>query len=143
RIKFLSKHKQKQFMRKIKIGCSWWGFREKPMEEHFRICGEFGFRTLEFGIGDELVSTVPVGTDREEARRILASGESSGMRMPFATIENDFTLASPDKHRQMVEHALRAIRTAALFNVSHIRIFAGVTPAGQVDSRIYSQVIDA
>ena len=33
------------------VGCGEWGFRNVPMEEHFRISDSFGFKFLEFGIG--------------------------------------------------------------------------------------------
>ena len=130
-------------MNSLSIGCGWWGFRELPIKKHLEICQQFGFKTLEFGIGDELPSTVPLHPTQETVQSIRAQAEAAGIRMPFVTVENDFTLTDKDEHQGMLEHVLKAIHTASKFGVSHIRIFAGFTPAEAITQRIYQQVIAA
>lgn len=130
-------------MKNIKVGCGWWGFREIPIEKHLEICKEFGFKTLEFGIGDELPSTISSHADDDTIRNTKALASKYGIRMPFVTVENDFTLPDNTDHQQMLEHVLEAIQVAYKFGVSHIRIFAGFTPAEEITENIYQQVIGA
>ena len=39
----------------MKVGCGEWGFRDLPMEDHFRIAQKFGFAYLESWIADRAV----------------------------------------------------------------------------------------
>lgn len=127
----------------LKVGCGWWGFREMPIKKHLEICKEFGFKTLEFGIGDELPSTIPLHADESYINNIKALAREYGIQMPFVTVENDFTLSDKAQHQNMLEHVLEAIKTASKFEVSHIRIFAGFSPAEEITETIYQQVIAA
>ena len=127
----------------MRIGLGWWGFRELPFKEHLNICNEFGFKVLEIGLGDELPSTFSIGLDKTGVEEAVALANNFDIRMPFATVENDFTLDNVVDHNEMIEHVLSSIRQAVLFKVSHIRIFIGFMPAEDITNRIYSQAIDA
>lgn len=127
----------------ITVGCGWWGFRELPFEAHLARCVSFGFRTLEIGIGNEFVATFPMDTDRDQVAAARSEANAAGISLAFATAENDFTLSDAEAHRSMCEHALRVVDIASLFGVSHLRLFAGFTPAKDVTDRLYVQLIDA
>ena len=127
----------------MKIGLGWWGFRELAFKEHLDICKEFGFKVLEIGLGDELPSTFPIGMDETAIEKSISLAGQLDIRLPFATVENDFTLTNLDDHNKMIEHVLNCIRQAAFFKVSHIRLFVGFMPAEEVTNRIYYQVIQA
>lgn len=127
----------------MRLGLGWWGFRELPFKEHLDICKEFGFKILEIGLGDELPSTFSIGLDKTGIEKAVALANNFDIRMPFATVENDFTLDNLEDHNEMIEHVLSSIRQAALFKITHIRIFIGFMPAEDITNRIYSQAIDA
>lgn len=127
----------------IAVGCGWWGFRERAFVTHLDSCAANGFRTLEIGIGDEFAATFPMNTDQQQAAEAIAAATAADIKLSFATAENDFSLADPQAHRRMVAHVLAVIDIARLFGVSHLRLFAGFTPAKEVTARLYEQVIDA
>jgi len=127
----------------IAVGCGWWGFRERAFATHLDSCAATGFRTLEIGIGDEFAATFPMNTDRQQAAEAMSKAAEAGIKLSFATAENDFSLADPQAHRRMLEHVLAVIDIARLFRVSHLRLFAGFTPAKEVTARRYEQVVDA
>jgi len=130
-------------MNTIKIGCGWWGFREKPLDEHFTLCKKWGFKTLEVGIGDEFQATIPMNSTGGQLEAIKEKGRTLGISTPFATIENDFTLPDAQQHQRMVDHAVRALTIASRLGITHIRIFAGFMPASDITAGIYQQVTDA
>ena len=130
-------------MKTIKIGCGWWGFREKPLDEHFTLCNKWGFKTLELGIGDEFPATIPMNSSDVQLEAIGEKSRTFGIKTPFATIESDFTLLDTQGHRDMVDHAIRTLAVASRLKISHIRIFAGFMPASDITAVIYQQVIDA
>ncbi len=130
-------------MKVLKVGCGWWGFREKPLEDHFEICRRFGFATLEVGIGDEFLPAIPLATSGEALGQIRLLAEEQGIRIPFATIESDFTFTDRDKHRQMMAQVEKAIQIAEKLQSTHLRFFAGFTPAEAITERLYQQVLTA
>ncbi|WP_236980907.1 sugar phosphate isomerase/epimerase family protein [Membranihabitans maritimus] len=129
--------------KELKIGCGWWGFRNLPIEDHFAIASDFGFHTLEIGIGDELVSTIPTTIDESGIQRIRELCDTYDMNIPFATIESDFTLQAQSEHEKQVHTVLKDIAVAAKLGVTHLRIFAGFTPVVDLNEEIYRRVLSA
>lgn len=125
------------------VGCGWWGFRELPFAAHLEMCSTVGFRTLEIGVGNEFAATFPMNTDKKRVDEAMFKAVQAGIELSFATAENDFSLANPQAHRQMLDHVLAVIGIARLFGVSHLRLFAGFTPARDLTTRLYGQVVDA
>lgn len=126
----------------MKIGCGEWGFRDLPMDEHFRICTKFGFKTMEFGIGGGKTGRLAEGLSEAGIAGFVAMGKRYGIRTPFCCIENDFTLP-PDRHAAMMEQTLESIRLAARLGATHVRLFAGFTPAAQMTEPLWRQMIAA
>ncbi len=126
----------------MKIGCGEWGFRDLPMEEHFGICRTFGFKTMEFGIGGGRTGRLAEELTDAGIASFLAMGKRYGIRTPFCCIENDFTLP-PAQHAAMLARTLASIRLAARLGASHVRLFAGFTPASQMTEPLWRQMIAA
>jgi sugar phosphate isomerase/epimerase len=127
----------------ITIGIGEWGFRALPMSEHFQIAKKFGFQWLEFGIGGDQVGRLSEAPDQAEIDEFKALGTEYGIKTPFCCIENDFTLADADEHAAMVEKVNSQIQAAAACGATHVRLFAGFTPAGNVTGEIWGRMIDA
>ena len=127
----------------IVVGCGEWGFRELPLEEHFRIANELGFRYLEFGIGGGQTGRLPDDLSNTDITDFKALAQEYGLVTPFCCIENDFTLPDAAAHDAMVEQTLTSIRLAARCGATHVRLFAGFTPADEVDDAIWSRMIHA
>ena len=127
----------------MKIGCGEWGFREMPMEEHFKICKDFGFHWLEFGIGGGQTGRLSENPTSEEVDAFVALGQKYGISTPFCCVENDFTLADEAAHNAMVEQTLASIRCAKTCGATHMRLFAGFTPAADLTDAIWNRMIDA
>jgi sugar phosphate isomerase/epimerase len=125
------------------VGCGEWGFRNMPMEEHFRICREFGFRFLEFGIGGGQPGRLPEEPTEVDAREFRELGERYGINTPFCCIENDFTLASAAEHEAMVEKVHAQLRCASACGATHARLFAGFTPAHSMTEEVWARVFSA
>ncbi len=126
----------------MKIGCGEWGFRDLPMDEHFRLCGKFGFKTMEFGIGGGKTGRLAEEMSDEDVSAFLDLGRKYGIRTPFACIENDFTLP-PAEHKPMLARTLSSIRLAARLGATHVRLFAGFTSAAQMTEPLWKQMIAA
>ena len=127
----------------ITIGVGEWGFRALPMREHFQIAKKFGFQWLEFGIGGDQVGRLSEAPDQAEIDEFKALGTEFGIKTPFCCIENDFTLADADEHAAMVDKVKSQIQAAAACGATHVRLFAGFTPAGNVTGEIWGRMIDA
>ena len=65
------------------VGCGEWGFRNVPMEEHFRISDSFGFKFLEFGIGGGQPGRLSEEPSEAEIAELRAMGERYGISTPF------------------------------------------------------------
>ena len=127
----------------ITIGVGEWGFRALPMREHFQIAKKFGFQWLEFGIGGDQVGRLSEAPDQEEIDEFTEMRAEFGINTPFCCIENDFTLADADEYAAMVDKVKSQIQAAAACGATHVRLFAGFTPAGIVTGEIWSRMIDA
>lgn len=125
------------------IGCGEWGFRELPIEQHFEISHRFGFKYLEFGIGGDFPGRLPAELSRDEIAAFRALGAKYDQLTPFCCIENDFTLANANEHGGMVRKTLGEIQLASELGASHVRLFAGFTPAAEMNDAIWSRLIDA
>lgn len=125
------------------VGCGEWGFRNLPMEEHFQIAQAFGFRILEFGIGGGQTGRLPETPTGRDIHAFRSLSETYQIATPFCCLENDFTLNDPVQHGVMVEKVIGQIDFAAECGATHIRIFAGFTPADQMNDDIWDRMIDA
>lgn len=117
------------------VGCGEWGFREMPMEEHFRITAEFGMKYLEFGIGGGQVGRLPEAPTPADVEAFLGLTKKYGIQCPFCCIENDFTLGDPGEHEAMVEKVIAQIRSAAECQATHVRQHMSGCSQGLLPSR--------
>jgi sugar phosphate isomerase/epimerase len=125
------------------IGCGEWGFRELPMEEHFRICAKLGFTLMEFGIGGRQVGRLPEAPDRATVREFHALGRAYGIDAPYCCIENDFTLPDPREHERALVRTVRAMADAARCGATHVRLFAGFRPIDDMDEPTWQRLLGA
>lgn len=128
---------------RLKIGCGEWGFRELPMAEHFRIAAQFGFRTLEFGLGGGQTGRLPAEPTAGEIAEFRALALHHGIATPGCCLENDFTLPDPIAHATLVAATLRQIQAAAACGASQVRLFAGFTPAVAMTPEIWDRMLAA
>ena len=106
------------------------------MREHFQIAKKFGFQWLEFGIGGDQVGRLSEAPDQTEIDEFKALGTEYGIKTLFCCIENDFTLADADEHAAMVDKVKSQIQAAAACGATHVRLFAGFTPAENVTGNL-------
>lgn len=125
------------------VGCGEWGFRNVAMEEHFRISLRFGFKFLEFGIGGGQPGRLPEEPTEADVAEFRELGERYGIDTPFCCIENDFTLACGDEHDAMVAKVLAQVRSASACGATHVRLFAGFTPAAAMTEELWGRVFAA
>ena len=118
------------------VGCGEWGFRELPLEEHFRIARDFGFRFLEFGIGGGQVGRLPEQMSEGDVETFRTLANEYAIKTPFCCIENDFTLPDAVQHEAMVTKVQDQIRWAAQCGATHVRLFAGFTPSSEIWTRM-------
>jgi sugar phosphate isomerase/epimerase len=127
----------------IKVGCGEWGFRELDIPEHFRLARELGFRTLEFGIGGGRPGRLPERPSRLDIDSFKALARDFGISTPGCCLENDFTLADPAAHAEMLGRTLGQIRAARQCGAKQVRLFAGFTPAVAMTEAIWARMADA
>ncbi len=127
--------------KQIKVGLGWWGFREMPIEDHLRIAEDFGFKTLEFGIGD-LVSTLPLKVLESEIEAFQKGAADRGIRLTHATVENDFTVG-PEHREAMLERTFQEMTLARQVGADSIRLFAGFRPAAEMTEDAYQWLLHA
>ena len=127
----------------IPIGVGEWGFRNLPMRDHFKIAKKFGFNWLEFGIGGGQPGRLSEYPDEKEINEFKALGGDFAINTPFCCIENDFTLVDLVMHNQMVEKVQSQIKSASECGATHVRLFAGFTPAIEMTDEIWGRMINA
>jgi sugar phosphate isomerase/epimerase len=127
----------------LQLGCGEWGFRALPMEEHCRIARDFGFHTLEIGIGGDYAGRLPRAMDEYSVREFHALVSEYNLQAPFCCLENDFTLTDSDAHGAMLLQTKDEIRLAKRLGATHVRLFAGFTPASQMTEVLWRQLLDA
>lgn len=130
-------------MSELLVGCGEWGFRELPMEEHFRIARELGFGTLEFGIGGGQLGRLPEAPSPAEIAGFLQLCEVYEVCAPFCCIENDFTLEDPAAHAAELEKVSLQAKLAADCGATHIRLFCGFTPLSLMDEARWGRMLAA
>jgi sugar phosphate isomerase/epimerase len=128
---------------KIKIGCGEWGFRELPVPEHFQIARKFGFRTLEIGIGGGKAGRLPTHMTHQELSAFHKLCTDHQIATPHCCLENDFTLPAVADHEAMVKNVLPQIELASRLGSTHVRLFAGFTPARAMTETIWQRMLDA
>ena len=127
----------------ITIGVGEWGFRNRPMRDHFEIAKKFGFKWLEFGIGGDQPGRLSESPDEAEIAQFRDLGDEYGINTPFCCIENDFTLSDFAEHTAMLKKVESQIKAAAACGATNVRLFAGFTPAEKVSDEIWGRMIDA
>ncbi len=128
---------------KLKVGCGEWGFRQLPMERHFEICRELGFKSLEIGIGGELPGRLSPRLTPGEIASFRALGERFGIATPFCCLENDFTLPDAAAHAANLEECLTQMKLAADLGCRQVRLFAGFTPYAELTEAIWARLLAA
>jgi len=114
-----------------------------PMEEHFRIAKQLGFKTLEFGIGGGQIGRLSDELTEADRQQFSALSQDYGIHTPFCCLENDFTLPDAKKHREMVAYVRRLLPVAKQLGATHVRLFAGFTPSGEMTEAIWQRMIEA
>ena len=132
-----------QNQRTISVGLGEWGFRNLPMRRHFEIARQFDCKWLEFGIGGDQVGRLPEFPDAGQIAEYRALNEEFGIETPFCCIENDFTLAESSAHEEVLDKCRRQLVAAAECGATHVRLFAGFTPAAEITPEIWSRMISA
>ncbi|MBN4060826.1 sugar phosphate isomerase/epimerase [bacterium AH-315-I18] len=127
----------------MKIGCGEWGFRKLPLQEHFEIAKKLGFSIMEIGIGGGQVGRLPDQMSQKQINTFRRLRNNYDITTPFCCIENDFTLPCPDSHIVMLEKTLTQIKYASELDATHVRLFAGFTPANQMNEAIWSRLLNA
>lgn len=127
----------------LKIGCGEWGFRELPMEDHFRIARSFGFKWMEFGIGGNFRGRLQDDLSHDGVGSFVEMAKDYQIQTPFCCIENDFTLQEEASHRKMVDYVLRQIPILSALGAGYVRLFAGFTPVEQVTDEIWDRMVNA
>lgn len=125
------------------VGCGEWGFRDLPMERHFELAKQFGFRILEIGIGGSRTGRLPTRMTDSEIAAFDALRKRFQIATPMCCIENDFTLASAAEHDAMVNETLEQLKLAARLGCQFVRLFAGFTPIEQMTEPIWMRMFDA
>ncbi|MSU72680.1 MAG: sugar phosphate isomerase/epimerase [Opitutus sp.] len=127
----------------MNIGCGEWGFRDLPLEDHFRIAQRFGFKTLEFGLGGGQPGRLPAAPSERAMADFLALARGHRIATPACCLENDFTLPDASAHEAMVAATLAQIRSAARCGARQVRLFAGFTPAAIMTGVIWARMLAA
>ena len=127
----------------IKIGCGEWGFRNRPMREHFEIAREFDIKWLEFGIGGNQIGRLSEFPESDEIEGFKSLNQEFGIETPFCCIENDFTLADEKDHLKMLDKVKKQIQAAADCGAKQVRLFAGFTAFEEVSPKIWKRMIKA
>ena len=125
------------------MGCSDGGFLELSMEEHFRICHKFGFRHMEFGIGNDGLGHIPEDAGEEQITEFLALGREYGIKTSCCCLFNDFTLPDPLGHQKQLGRCIGLIRLAKQANATLVRLFAGFTVAAELTEPIWQRMLEA
>ena len=125
------------------IGIGEWGFRELPMEEHFRVAKKFGFRHMEFGIGGGFPGRLPEKPSDVEVANLKALSRKYAITVEHCCLENDFTLDDPAAHHEMVKKTMSQIRAAGRAGAVRVRLFAGFTAVPQMTPERWGRMLDA
>ncbi|NNM30341.1 MAG: TIM barrel protein, partial [Akkermansiaceae bacterium] len=129
--------------KEIPIGCGEWGFRDLPMRQHFEIARQLGFHWLEFGIGGDYKGRLNRRSTDADIEGFLDLLDEFEINCPCCALENDFTLADPAAHDEMVARTLDQFNIAAMCRATHLRLHAGFTPAAEMTDEIWDRMIDA
>jgi sugar phosphate isomerase/epimerase len=127
-------------MTKLNIGCGEWGMREVPIAQHFTLAKQFGFKTLEFGIGGGQPGRLPADLDERGIASFCQLAQEHGIATPGCCLENDFTLPDAIAHQAMLTETLRQIRLAQRCGATQVRLFAGFTPVADVTEEIWQRL---
>jgi sugar phosphate isomerase/epimerase len=127
----------------MRIGVGEWGFRDLPFEDHCRIARKFGFRCLELGMGGDFSGRLQYDWPPSEWVRVRECIRDYGLKTPFMCLENDFTKGGNDDVAREAERVRREAERSASLGVTHLRLFAGFTPAAEMTEEKWRNMIRA
>ena len=125
------------------LGCGEWGFRNRTIPEYFDIATSLGFRHLEFGIGGGWPGRLPDAPRVLDVAVFRRRAEQHGVTTRYCCLENDFTRPDPAEHAAQLRTALAQLPAAADCGAQVVRLFAGFTPADQINDAIWRRLLDA
>ena len=125
------------------IACGEWGLRELEMEDHFRFCEKFGFNFMEIGIGGDEKGRLSLDMDKAQVSTFLNMKNSYGIEAPYCMLENDFTFHDEEEHNKQVVSTINALHLAKKLNTKIVRLFAGFTPADELNESIWQRLLSA
>ncbi len=128
---------------KLKVGCGEWGFRNLPIERHFEICRDFGFKHMEIGIGGPFPGRLPARLSLKDVDSFIAMRGKYAIETPFCCLENDFTLPAVSAHEANLSECLEQMRLAARLGCAYVRLFAGFTPYQGMTEAIWKRMLSA
>ena len=114
------------------LGFACWGMREMPLEAQLEFCGACGVRLTELDIANA-PGGLPLDCDAGRLNEVKRAFERHGMPLWYVATGNDFTLETDEAVRAQVEKVCRVIELCAQLGVRWLRIFAGFSPAEEVD----------
>ena len=130
-------------MASLTLGCGEWGFRNRAIPEWMALATSLGFRHLEFGIGGGWPGRLPETPTAADVANFRRLAERHGVTTRYCCLENDFTKADAAEHDAQVRKVMAQLRPAADCGAEVVRLFAGFTPAEQVNETIWKRLLDA
>ncbi|QNN22830.1 sugar phosphate isomerase/epimerase [Planctomycetales bacterium ZRK34] len=98
---------------------------------------------MEFGIGGGQAGRLPAELSLSQIDAFVDLGERHHIQTPFCCLENDFTLPAADDHDRMLRQTLEQIEQAGDCGATHVRLFAGFTPAAAMTEPVWRRLLDA
>lgn len=124
------------------IGLACWGMREMPLDDQLNLCGELGVRLVELDIANA-PRGLPLDCGPDRLNEVKQTFQRHGLPLWYAATGNDFTLETDGEVRGQIDKVGRVIDLCGELGVRWLRIFAGFSPAEQIDGSRMERLLQA
>lgn len=124
------------------LGFACWGMREMPLEKQLEFCGACGVRLTELDIANAPGGLV-LDCGEERLNEVKRTFERHDMPLLYAATGNDFTLETEEEVQAQIEKVCRVIELCAKLGIRWVRIFAGFSPAEEVEGARMERLLQA
>ncbi|MCL2057791.1 MAG: sugar phosphate isomerase/epimerase [Oscillospiraceae bacterium] len=128
----------------MKIGLAEWGFREYPLDEHFKLTHDLGVQYLEVGCGNENdIHRLPKNPDNALVAQLNEIIQKYEIDTSFGAIGGGYAIEDESLLEKIINEQKAQLESLQQIGVKIVRIFASWTPINEMNEAKWKNMIDA
>ena len=128
----------------LKIGLAEWGFRDYPLEEHFKLSYDLGASYLEIGCGNESdIHRLPKNPSINQIIELNRLIQKYGINPSFGAIDGGYSIEDQSQLEQLINNQKVKLKALSQLGVRVVRIFSSWTPLDEMNELKWNNMLSA